>query len=215
MDFSHLCDQLYNILNIIIYKIFKNISRSPSFSRSTESNINVVFNIIIELDKTSNAREHQDEISSSEMKRSTKMSKVCSGHAFHAAQYNFGLGGNWAGITQNVIRYSVVNRRLIVVCSCVLYIYIYEIRCPRNGDTTLLRINRFSIVSYSSRKFLSCLVYTFRQTFIIFDTYGDLNFRFSNSKLYDISTIFETQNAYFFSFYLVILIFYKSHIFNN
>lgn len=125
MDFSHLCDQLYNILNIIIYKIFKNISRSPSFSRSTESNINVVFNIIIELDKTSNAREHQDEISSSEMKRSTKMSKVCSGHAFHAAQYNFGLGGNWAGITQNVIRYSVVNRRLIVVCSCVLYIYIY------------------------------------------------------------------------------------------
>lgn len=40
-------------------------------SRSTGSNIKVVFNIIIEVDKTCNARERRDE-----MKRSTEMSKV-------------------------------------------------------------------------------------------------------------------------------------------
>lgn len=86
----------------------------------------------------------------------------------HFMRYNnFGLGGNWAGITQNVIRYSVVNRRLIVTCLCLLYIYTRYVVFAM----ILLRINSFSIVSYSSRKFLSCIyspsnVYHFRYIWI-------------------------------------------------
>lgn len=121
-----------------------------------------------------------------------------SGRAFHAAQYNFGLGGNWAGITQNVIRYSVVNRRLIVTCSCLLYIYI-----------NTLSSRWYYLISIVFRSWVirignSLLCIYFPSNVYHFRYVMDLNFRFSNSKLCHISKCLFLS---FLSF--VILIFYK------